>query len=867
MQKTQNRISSPEATGGAGSSFEQKVGAYWLAQLLVGCIPPIFVDCVIQRVAFQTEHLGWHTDDLLITCAIGASQTKLLVAQVKRTFTVSVSDEECEKTILDFWQDFNNQQIFTPNDRFLLITQRGTNMLLDHFAGLLDCARSAKDAEDFERRLTTPGYVSKKSTHYADEIVKIVKSTQSATCDRKTLWPFFRVLHVLSLDLTVDTGQAEAAMKSLLAFTASNQDGIGTADATWNALLSEAGNAAPAARTYEFADLPDAVRERHSRIEAKEQRGLNSLREHSSMILDGIVSTIGEEFHLERATLHQLALEKLEEAQVLLVSGPAGAGKSAIAKDIALFFQRDHLVYSFRAEEFAAPHFDNTLQSSQIGLNAVGFRALLAAQDRKIILVESVERLLEKSTRDAFSDLLRIASEDRSLRVVLTCRDYSTELVRSSLLEGAHITHMLLNVPELSDEELDQASVEFPSLRIPLAKTVLRNVLRNPYILSRALMISWRSEAVLPGSEREFRLLFWREIIRADHHGYDGMPSRREQTFMEVALNRARSLTLFVPRRGLDDAAVDSLRKDSLFALSESSASQIAPAHDVLEDWAILQWIGDVYEGHAADIRRFCDALGSYPAIRRSYRKWISELIDISQSKAESLFSECLAPEIPAWFRDDTILSFLRARSAADFLRSRQSDLFRNERRLLHRAIHLLRVGCVKTPDWLEGQGPLFTVPDGDAWSALLGLVQSHLAEFEAGEAQTLLRLLEDWVKVVNPNEPHPSGFEAAAEIAFWLIPHFDDYRSRESLKRTLSVIAKIPAGAPLQFAQLFQSQSPNRRDDYAADELRSIVLTGYEGAATARDLPDLVITVRLRRHFCGQQSLGRACKPLGTRS
>jgi tRNA A37 threonylcarbamoyladenosine biosynthesis protein TsaE len=844
MGKTQNRISSPEATGGAGSSFEQKVGAYWLVQLLVGCIPPVFVDCIVQRVAFQTEHHGWSTDDLLITCADGADQTKRLVAQVKRTFTVSASDEECQKAILDFWKDFNNPQVFAPHDLFLLITQRGTNTLLDHFGGLLDCARSARDAVDFERRLTTPGYVSAKSVAYADEIVKIITTVESATTDRNTLWSFFRSLHVLSLDLTADAGQAEASMKSLLAFTARGQDGIGAADATWNALLNEAGNAAPAARTYEFTDLPDVLRERHSRIETKDQRSLNALRDHSSMILDGIVSTIGEEFHLERASLHRLALEKLDEAQVLLVSGPAGAGKSSIAKEIARLFQKDHLVYCFRAEEFAVPHFDNTLQNSQAALNAEGFRALLAAQDRKVVLVESVERLLEKSTRDAFSDFLQIVFRDKSLRVILTCRDYSTELVRTSLLEGARVPHVILNVPELSDQELDEASTMFPLLGIPLAKPALRNVLRNPYVLGRALQISWRSEAVLPGSEREFRLLFWREIVRADHQAFDGMPSRRERTFGQIALNRARSLTLFVPRMGLDDTAVDALRRDSLIAVSESSASQIAPAHDVLEDWAILQWIDDIYESHTTNIPGFCEALGSYPAIRRSYRKWISELIDVDASRAENLFLECLAPQIPAWFRDDTILSFLRARGAADFLRSHQNDLFRDERQLLHRAIHLVCVGCVKTPDWLEGQGLLLAVPDGDAWSALLGLIHSHLAEFTTEESQILLRLLEDWVKTVSLSEPHPPGLEAAAEIVSWLIPHFDNYRSEDSLKRALRVIAKIPTGAPLRFTELFRSQTARRRDGYAAEELRSIVLAGYEGGATARDLPDLVIAI-----------------------
>jgi tRNA A37 threonylcarbamoyladenosine biosynthesis protein TsaE len=844
MEKTQNRISSPEATGGAGPTFEQKVGVYWLVQLLVGCIPPIFVDSVVERVAFQTEHLGWNTDDLLITCANGAGHTKQLAAQVKRTFTVSASDEECEKAILDFWKDFNIPNNFTLHDRFLLITQRGTNTLLDHFSGLLDCARSAQDAEDFEHRLATPGFISNKSVDYADEIMKIVNTTQSVPLARKTLWSFFRSLHVLSLDLTPDMGQAEAAMKSLLAFTAVGQDAIGAADATWNALLKEAGNGAQAARSYKLADLPNALRERHSRIEAKDQRALNALKDHSSMILNGIVSTIGEQFHLERGSLQRLAQEKLNEAQVLLISGPAGSGKSSIAKEIARFLQPDHLVYCFRAEEFAVPHFDNTLQNSQAALNGEGFRALLAAQDRKVVLVESVERLLEKSTRDAFTDFLRIAGGDESLRVVLTCRGYSTELVRTSLLEGAQITNVILNVPDLSDQELDHVSTKFPALRIPLAKPALRNVLRNPYVLGRALQIPWQSETSLPESEREFRSLFWREIVRADHQAFDGMPTRRGRTFIQIALNRVHSLTLFVPREGLDDVAVDALRRDSLISVSESSASQIAPAHDVLEDWAILQSIGDVYENYISNVRGFCESLGAYPAIRRSYRKWISELIDVAPARDENLFLECLAPQIPAWFRDDTILSFLRARGAADFLRSHQSDLFRDERQLLHRAIHLLRVGCVKTPDWLQGQGLLLSIPDGDAWPALLGLIQAHLGEFKAGEVQALLRFLEDWAKIVSPTEPHPPEFEAAAEIAFWLIPHFDNYHSEESLKRTLSVIAKIPAGAPLKFTELFRSQSARRRDGRAAEELRSIVLAGYEGSSTARDLPDLVIDI-----------------------
>src|SRR5258706_14867134 len=104
------RASSPTSTGGAGTFFEQHVDAYWLAQLLVGCIPPILHDCVVVEVHLQTEHLGWHTDDFLIIGQNGAGDRRKLAGQVKRAFTISAADEECKKAVQDFWKDFRNAQ-------------------------------------------------------------------------------------------------------------------------------------------------------------------------------------------------------------------------------------------------------------------------------------------------------------------------------------------------------------------------------------------------------------------------------------------------------------------------------------------------------------------------------------------------------------------------------------------------------------------------------------------------------------------------------------------------------------------------------------------------------------------------------------
>lgn len=487
-----SRVSSPASTGGAGTFFEQHVGAYWLAQLLVGGIPPILIDTIVTEVHFQTERLGWHTDDFLIVCDRTGAASRKLAGQVKRNFTVSAADDECRKAIGDFWRDFKNGDRFSLlDDRLVLVTLRGTATLLEHFVGLLDCARAARDGTEFEQRLATDGFISDKAVQYCRELQTIIGDLEGKPVTAAEIWPFLRVLHVLNLDLHSSTRQAEAHIKSQLAHTMTEGDAVSAAAASWNELVGVASSAMAEARSLRRTDLPAALQERHTRIGTNDQRVLRALKDHTGLILRAIRSTIGPDCHVERAALVQKVLAALEDAQVVLVVGPAGSGKSAIGKDAVTVLSEDHFTFGFRVEEFAQPHFDATLNAAQVPANATTLGAILAAQDRKLILVESVERLLEKTTRDAFSDLMTLAADDGGIRIVLTCRDYSVEQVRASFLQPARIKHAVIRVPPLDDAELTQAEAANPALAIPLKNRTLRNILRNPFFLDKALEISW----------------------------------------------------------------------------------------------------------------------------------------------------------------------------------------------------------------------------------------------------------------------------------------------------------------------------------------------------------------------------------------
>lgn len=849
---SQRRVSSPISTSGDGVFFEQHVSAYWLAQLLVRSIPPILTDAGVTEVHFQTEHLGFNTDDVLVVCVRAGASTARLVGQVKRSFTISAADDDCKKAIGDFWKDFKNANPFNPqHDRFVLVTLRGTNLLLENFVGLLDCARGAADGEEFQRRLSLNGFISKKSVHQSNELCEIVSALEGTHLSAKDLWPFLRVLHVLSLDLHTSTRQTEAHIKTLLAFKSTDPDPLGSAKAAWDTLLTFASEAGPAARSLKRADLPAALVQEYGELGANEQRVLTALKSHTDFVLRKISTTIGSSFHLPRPGLVQKVFAAIEAKQVVLITGPAGSGKSVIGKEAVTFLSREFFVFGFRVEEFAVAHIDETLHNSQIPARATELQAILGAQGRKILVIESVERLLEKPTRDAFSDIISLVQGDDGLGILMTCRDYSVGQVQASFLEAAGIDHAVIEVPPLDDNELQEVQVAFPSLAVPLANPALREILRNPYFIDKALQIPWDAGRPLPESERDFRAVFWQQIVRSDQNPADGMPRQREVALQELAVRRARALSDYVPATGLNAAAIALLKKDSLVVSPDTNALLVATAHDVLEDWAILQWIEEQHLTDETAFQALSKAIGPHPAVRRSYRKWVAELVDCDAPAADRLFSAAIAqPDVPTQFRDDTLISLLKAPSASQFLTRHEAELLANDRAILKRVIHLLRVACVTSPAWLadvRGHSSILSVPDGAVWATVIGLIHRNIGSFGKEDAPLLLALIEDAVRGVSWTAPDIDGAEHVAGIAHWLLPHFDHYRGDNARNRILKVIAKIPKADPARFEAVLRGQiREGWKHDPVAKEFQDLLLSGLDGVYAARDLPDLLISVAL---------------------
>lgn len=762
---------------------------------------------------------------------------------MKLSLTIGAKNDEFKKAITDAWTDFKNEAIFArEDDALLIVTQLLTNAGKD-FQTLLDCARSAPTDLAFEQRLNKPGFVNARVVAHLGEVRTVLDEATGEAVHREDLWQFLGHLYIRSLDLNTATADAEAHIKTLLALTTQESDSIGAANATWSELLEEVSHSTFEAKQYRRETLPSSIRGRHSAISTADQQALATFLGHSEVILKGIRTTIGEGVHISRAVVVQHLLEQLEDSRVLLVAGPAGSGKSAVAKDAADFLSRDHYVFAFRAKELAYAHLDETLSAVHIDIPSTRLESLLGAHPRKVLLIEGVERLLEASTRDAFSDVLSMVRDDPSWRVILTCRDYSVDLLREIFIRPSGLTHGMLRMPLLRDDELAEVEQQLTAIAPILKNSGLRTLLRNPKMLDIAARIPWRGDEPLPESERAFRANFWSAIVRAEDRRAGGMPQRRAEAFMEICARRARALSDYAPVAGIDAAVMLSLESDTLIAFASHTKGLVAPEHDVLEDWGVLEWISHEHVRHGSTLE-FAMALGGFPAIRRTYRKWIAELVEFDLASADTLFDEALSSdELPLYFRDDTTVAFLRSESAAAVLRRHSIRLFEGDKQLLRRVIHLLRVGCVALPVWLPPQmsASMLLEPEGAAWPATLALVQEHLDDFSGKDCALLLGLVEDWTKGIWLDVPYPAGHESVAAVGIWLLGFFNHYASEDALKRTLTVLSKIPASAKETISDLLCREPDGERNE-ASEQLQKLVFEGIDGMAIARDLPAVVI-------------------------
>lgn len=837
---------SPAATGDRGGSFEQLVDVCYLTYLLTQGTPPFMRGGTLEEVHLQSGHLDWATDDLLLVGTVAGQKRKVAI-QAKSALTLTAENAECLKVFADAWKDFNNGEIFDhSHDGIALVCGPLPVANYRRWRIMLDTAQAAIDAADWLHRLSLPGYL--KGAMAAMRMLReLLDAANGSPVTDDQLWGFAKAFDFQWLDLMEPGSTAEAVVRSLLAFTAT-PDTTSPADSasrSWGDLLALVIANGPAAASYDYAKLPLDLRHRHEKAPSVTAATRKAVSAHSAIVERGVRTTISGKVSLPRTDLVACVQAAWEEHRILCLSGPAGSGKSAIAKIVFDQMKQQGLAVAFRVESFGAPHLNDVFAPH--GFYVDQLLALAALHPRKWIWVESVERLLEKSERNAFLDLLHLAEEDPSIRLILTCRDYQVEAIRSSTFAVAGLEFIHVAVPGLSDDELAEVARQMPTLAIPLGVPRLRELLRNLFLMEKAAGLDWSDGVSLPKNEREFRGKVWREVIRRDDRPAGGMPHKRATAFIEISMRRAKKLEAFVDASDIDPDVLRHLKEDGLTVSRTNDDSWVAPAHDVLEDWALLEWLTQLWRRHETNIPRFLTQIDTFPALRRAYRRWLTEWLDSDAMPADGFVLGVLASTAEPHWRDDTLAATLLSSTAADFIFRNEGTLVANDLSVLRQCIHLVRIACKTSPPWLQDGSATNTfplMPEGPAWGAIVDLSYKHLCSFGPSDRSLLTGLLSDWSLSVTDEQPYPPGADSAAKMANALMPAHEDYafRADEPNKVLAGIMLKVPKPVEIELHERVRASMEDDCWDQYQPGLAAHVLNHFKAAAVARDYPDLVI-------------------------
>lgn len=842
--------SNPFSTGGGGSNFETRVQAAFVVQMLTGNFAPCLPPYPIVEIKLQGRYDGYFTDDFIaFTSDTQSKNTAKLLAQIKHKVTISEKDETFAQVIQSAWDDFNGELFDISKDSIALITGQLAEIDIQNVRPILEWARHSRDENDFLNKVETPHFSSeKKQRKLAAFRLQLQTANHGEAITDYQLWRFLQSFYLISYDLDIESGSILPLIQSLISRYA-----IDSASHLWGRIVDVVQNANQNAGTLTIDNLPADLRETFKADgRFPWPSDIEKLRQRSDYIQDSIVSTVAE-VHIEQIEYLAGLATLVEESDFVYVTGQRGSGKSSLVKE---FFadQKERVVFYLRTEDLEQPHLDQVFFSMGLTSSLDEMSLNLSMIPQKYLVLESFEKLLELRRTSAFVDLLNFLKRDNKWTIIATGREYAHQQIVFNFLEPHNSNYSTLSIEGFSNQQVDIVCEQFPQLNQIATNRKLRFMLRNPFFANLAYRtLKAGEEFSTTDSEMQFQQAVWRSVIAKEQSRIDGMPMRRRQTFIDIAVTRAKKMTYGIPIIQFDSDVVMALEADDL-VIRDDTGSMVSPAHDVFEDWALDHFIESVYEANQDNISHFLKLIGSEPAINRSFRLWLTQKLKIDTDNDKLIGGILTNTSISRHWQDETIAAIFANDDPSILLDRLASRLLLNEGQLLQRFCFILQIACQvpKSPLTFPNSGRLdllFLQPNGKGWEALIRFLYKFRDQLSPEVRPHIASTLEEWLKAFQIAQPYPPAAREAGLLALFLLKDVkDNYRDEGDRKSFLRVIIQTASVIHKEFVELIErdillndEQENGHRPSYVDDFCKMIFL-GFDAAAFCNYEPDLLI-------------------------
>jgi hypothetical protein len=850
--------SNPYSTGSGGANFETHVQAAFAVHMLTGVNAPCLPPWPITRIKLQGLHAGFETDDFIVfTKDLQTNKEAKLLAQIKHTISITNDDEIFGEVIQTAWNDFNNPEIFSyETDAIALITGPLTAIDTHNVRPLLEWARYSENENEFLSKVYKKGFSSDAKRRKLDVFkMHLQNANEGIQLSDKQLWEFLKHFYILGYDFDSETGSSITLLKSLISQSISKED----PSSVWLKIVNMVKFFNQNAGTLFSNTLPKEITQLFNRRTSSYcAYDLEKLQDHGNSILSGIRSNIGG-VSVRRSYFFSKLLEICEENKFIFITGERGCGKSSLMKEFAEYMKDKAPVFCFRTEEFDGAHLDNVF--SKIGLKSrLGdLEAGFVLMPKKYLLIESLEKLLELENSAAFSDLLQFIRKGDGWTIIASGRDYAYQQISFNYLEPSGIKYSTLNIVGFNDNEVQQICEKLEILKSFLNNSSLKTLLKNPFYADLAYRVALSGATFTCGAgEKEFRDTVWRNVISKESERSNGMPIKRRQTFIGISVRRAKQMVYGVSDKDFDPEALLRLEADDLIRRN-SSDNLVSPAHDILEDWSLENFIEGEFKSSLRNTNTFLSAVGYEPAMNRAFRLWLYQKLKYGENVKQLILDILGDKEIENCWRDETITAVLLSEKPYEFLNELREQLFKNDCDLLKRFFFILRISC-KIPDQElnkplsdgESEKPdilstLYLKPRGNGWEDIIRFLFENRKIISKELISHVSVVLEEWSYSMHIERDIPAVSRVVGLLALYSLNLIKNkYSYKDDRKKLLSVIAKVAPVIQQELSDMLEADlfttNIDRRQSLYLDDFIEMALNGIETTFLCKHVPDMVI-------------------------
>ncbi|MGE4698265.1 AVAST type 4 anti-phage nuclease Avs4 [Yersinia enterocolitica] len=561
-------------------------------------------------------------------------------------------------------------------------------------------------------------------------------------------------------------------------------------------------------------------------------------QKHTENVLYEIQTDIdfnGKKIEIDRSDLLTSLREELDQKQIVIVSGTGGVGKTAVIKKFFEIEGGKIPFYVFKASEFKKDSINDLFE----GFSIENFSSLHREEKRKIVVIDSAEKLLDLTNTDPFKGFITVLIKDKWQIIFTTRNNYLADL-NYDFIDIYKINPSNFGIRNLNHEELTSIA-NSNYFKLPEDVRLLQ-LIKNSFYLSEYLRF-YTSENI---DYVNFKNKLWSRII------VKNKPAR-EQCFLAIAFQRASEGQFFVTPT-CDTQILDALVNDGIIGY-ESAGYFIT--HDIYEEWALEKKIAVDYIRKSNNKDLFENFGDSLP-VRRSFRTWVSERLLLDDQSIRQFSAEIVQGEdISKFWKDELWIAVLLSDHSATFFDFFKRDLLVNDQCLLKRLTFLLRLACKEVDyDILKLLGVsdsnllsiqyVLTKPKGTGWLSLIRFIYENLDVIGVKNIHFILPVIHEWNQRIKKGETTQLSTLIALKYYQWTIEEDVYLSSGDNKKNLLQTIlhgsTMIKPELEGVFIEALKNKWNNHRTPYF--DLMEAILTDIDAIPIWKSLPEYILQV-----------------------